>query len=164
MCVPIFMAICYSKSHVDLLVAQEEKSGDLLSQLDSSSGDRECQQNILMAIHPELVIHCGNYNYSISNISHVAVVVEVILSRGLCDMHGNNCLLLHNVIHCRRTVYCKTFSFVVYRIQHMPHQIARHLSFLTDCLQISAEMKSLHDISLSPPEGHAVKPHMCRGS
>lgn len=119
----------------------------------------------LIAIHPELVIHCSNYNHSISNISHVAVVVEVILllSRGSCDMHGNNCLPLHNVIHCRRTVYCKTF-FVVYRIQHMPHQIAHRWSFLTDCLQISAEMKSLHDISLSPPEGHAVKPHMCRGS
>lgn len=48
------------------------------------------------------------------------------------------------------------------RVQHMPRQILHRLSFLTGCLQITAatEMKSLHDTSLSLPEGH---PDNCVG-
>lgn len=44
----------------------------------------------------------------------------------------------------------------------MPHQILYRSSFLTGCLQITAatEIKSLHDPSLSLPEGH---PDNCVG-
>ena len=48
------------------------------------------------------------------------------------------------------------------RVQHMPHQILHRSSFLTGCLKITAatEIKSLHDTSLSLPEGH---PDNCVG-
>lgn len=45
--------------------------------------------------------------------------------------------------------------------ERLPLHIVHGSSFFTDCLQISASMKSSLDISLCLPEGHSAMPLMC---
>lgn len=81
-----------------------------------------------------------NHYYSIPNIE-----VSVLLSRGVCDMYCNNCLLPQKLIHYR----CILYNFLNYSAEYSTShiKIPHHSRFLTDCLQISA-VTEIHDTSL----------------